>query len=110
MSRRLVLDPEALRDLDDIFDYLVQRNPAAATRYVRELRERCVLYADTPFLIGQEEPEIARRLGLPRAQVRSFPYRNHRCYYVVTDEEMRVLGFIDLRGDLETELEERFPE
>jgi hypothetical protein len=29
---------------------------------------------------------------------------------VVTDEEMRVLGFIDMRGDLETELEERFPE
>jgi plasmid stabilization system protein ParE len=61
MSRRLVLDPEALRDLDGIFDYLVQRNPAAATRYIRELQERCALYADTPFLIGQEEPEIARR-------------------------------------------------
>ena len=109
MSRRLVLDPDALRDLDGIFDYLVQRNPAAATRYVRELRERCVLYAETPFLIGQEEPEVAIRLGLPREQVRSFPYRNHRCYYVVTDDELWVLGFIDMRRDPDTELEERFP-
>jgi len=40
MSRRLILDPDALRDLDDIFDYLAQRNSAAAIRYVRELRER----------------------------------------------------------------------
>jgi plasmid stabilization system protein ParE len=50
MSRRLILDPDALRDLDDIFDYLAQRNSAAAIRYVRELRERCAFYADTPFL------------------------------------------------------------
>ena len=40
---------------------------------------------------------------------RSFLYRNHRCYYVVTDDEMRVLGFIDVRQDLDTVLEERFP-
>ena len=109
MSRRLILDPDALRDLDDIFDYLAQRNSTAATRYVRELRERCVLYADTPFLIGQGEPDVARRLGLPPEQVRSFPYRNHRCYYVITDDAMRVLGFIDMRRDLDAELEERFP-
>src|SRR5262249_2259089 len=110
MSRRLILDPDALRDLDDIFDYLAQRNSAAATRYIRELRERCAFYADTPFLLGQEEPQIARRLGLPPEQVRSFLYPNHRCYYVVTDDEMRVLGFVDMRRNLEAALEERFPE
>jgi plasmid stabilization system protein ParE len=43
MSRRLILDPDALRDLDAIFDYLAQRNSAAASHYVRELGERCAL-------------------------------------------------------------------
>ena len=41
--------------------------------------------------------------------MRGFPYRNHRCYYLVTDEEIRVLGFIDIRRDLNTALEERLP-
>jgi hypothetical protein len=42
--------------------------------------------------------------------VRSFLYRNHRCYYLVMDEEIRVLGFIDTRRDLDTALEERLPQ
>jgi hypothetical protein len=50
-------------------------------------------------LIGQAEPDIAVRLSLAPDQVRSFLYRNHRCYYVVTDEEMRVFSFIDTRRD-----------
>ena len=37
MSRRLVLDPDAEQDLDTIFDYIAQNNPAAAARYIREL-------------------------------------------------------------------------
>jgi hypothetical protein len=60
-------------------------------------------------LIGQAEPSIARRLDLPSEQVRSFLCRNHRCYDVVTNDEMWVLGLIDVRQDLDTVLEERFP-
>lgn len=108
MTRRLGLDPDAERDLDAIFQYIAQRNRPAAERYLRELRERSQFYAESPF-IGQAEPSIARRLGLPFDQVRSFLYRNHRCYYAVTDEEIRVFGFIDTRRDLDTVLEERLP-
>jgi hypothetical protein len=59
--------------------------------------------------MGQMESEVAERLGEIPERVRSFLYRNHRCYYMVTDDEMRVLGFIDMRQDVEAELEERFP-
>jgi plasmid stabilization system protein ParE len=62
MIRRLALDPDAERDLDAIFRYIAERNPSAADRYIHELRERCVFYAETPF-IGQAEPSIARRLA-----------------------------------------------
>jgi hypothetical protein len=60
-------------------------------------------------LLGQAEPDIAVRLSLAPDQVRSFLYRNHRCYYVVTDEEMRVFGFIDTRRDRQAALDERLP-
>lgn len=108
MTRRLVLDPNAECDLEAIFHYIAQRNLPAAERYIRELRERCAFYAETPFM-GQAEPSLARRLALPSEQVRSFLYRNHRCYYAVTDEEVRVFGFIDTRRDLDTVMEERLP-
>ena|SRR5437868_4820474 len=61
-----------------------------------------------PFM-GHQEPEVAERLGETPEHVRSFLYRNHRCYYIVTDEEMRVLGFIHTSRDRDTVLEERFP-
>ena len=108
MTRRLVLDPDAERDLGEIFRYIAQRNLPAAERDIRELRERCQFYAESPFM-GPAEPSIARRLGVPSDQVRSFLYRNHRCYFAVTDEEIRVFGFIDTRRDLDTALEERLP-
>lgn len=108
MSRTVALDPTAQNDLEAIYDYLFTHNPAAADRYIRELTERCQFYAQSPF-IGQEEPEIARYLGEPEENVRSFLYRNHRCYYVVADDEIQVLRFLDMRGDPETPLEEQFP-
>lgn len=108
MARRLRLTSSALADLDEIFEFIAEQNPAAARHYVAVLRERCDAYLSHPFM-GHREPDIAERLGEPSDNVRSFLYRNHRCYYVVTDDEMRVLGFIDARRDLDTVLEERFP-
>ena len=67
-----------------------------------------MFYMASP-LLGQAEPDIAVRLSLAPDQVRSFLYRNHRCYYVVTDEEMRVFGFIDMRRDRQAALDERLP-
>jgi plasmid stabilization system protein ParE len=48
MSRRLVLNPDAEQDLDTIFDYIAQNHPPAAARYIRELQEQCVYYAEFP--------------------------------------------------------------
>jgi len=59
--------------------------------------------------MGHQEPEVAERLGETPEHVRSFLYRNHRCYYIVTDEAMRVLGFMHTSHDRDTVLEERFP-
>ncbi len=89
MTRRLRLTTYALRDLDEIFDFLAEDDPAAALRYVTALRDHCDVYRANP-LIGQREDDIAKRLGESAENVRSFLYRNHRCYYLVMKEEMRV--------------------
>lgn len=95
MTHRLALDPDvAAGDLDTIFRDIRQYYVPAAKRYIRELRERCTCYAPTPFL-RQAELSLARTLGLPSEQVRSFLYRTHRCCDAVTDEDIRVFGFID---------------
>ncbi len=98
MTRRLRLTTCALRDLDEIFDFLAEDDPTAALRYVTALRDHCDIYLANP-LIGQREADIAERLGGSAENVRSFLYRNHRCYYLVMEEEMRVLGFMDMRRD-----------
>ena len=108
MTRRLRLTTYARADLDAIFEFIAARNPTAARHYVAGLREQCHTYLANPFM-GQREPEVAERLGETPETVRSFLYRNHRCYYVVTDKEMRVLGFIHTRRDRDTALEERLP-
>ncbi len=107
MSRRVEIDPAAQSDLDAIYDYLASRNPAAADRYIREITDRCYFYADSP-LIGQEEPDVARFLGEPTENVRSFLYRHHRCFYVIGDEQIRALRFLDMRQNPDVPLEERF--
>lgn len=108
MTRRLRLTTAARADLDEIFAFMAARNPTAARRYVTGLREQCDTYRATPFL-GHQEPEIAARLGESPEHVRSFLYRNHRCYYIMTNEEIRVLGFMHTSRDRDTVLEERFP-
>ena len=88
-----------------MFDFLARDDPTAALRYVTALRDHCDVYLANP-LIGRKEADIAERLGESAEKVRSFLYRNHRCYYLVMEEEMRVLGFMDMRRDPERRLDE----
>ena len=59
--------------------------------------------------VDQAEPEVAGYLGERSENIRSFLYRNHRCYYVVTDEAMHVLRFLGMRRDPDAPLEDQFP-
>lgn len=40
--------PAAVKDLEDIGDYIPAENPTAACRFVTQLRTRCSRLADTP--------------------------------------------------------------
>ena len=54
---KLTFRPEALADLEEIYDYIAEDNSIAAATFLAELRERCGVLAEQP-LIGRERPEL----------------------------------------------------
>ena len=76
----------ALRDLDEIFDYIAEDSPHHASHYLREMERTLHLLAETP-LIGIVRPDLA-------PQLRSFVYARHVLFYRVISggiELVRVL-------------------
>jgi toxin ParE1/3/4 len=57
-SSRVLRTPDAIADLDGIWDYIARDNPAAADRVLDQLNERFVLLADNPE-IGELQPMLA---------------------------------------------------
>lgn len=49
MKHEVVLTAQAVGDLEDIGEWLLQHNPKYAILTVRSLRQRCESLADTPF-------------------------------------------------------------
>ncbi len=60
--------PAALRDLDEIWDYIAQDNVAAADNLMRRIHERGELVAKQP-LSGHSRAEFGERI---RRKVRGF--------------------------------------
>ena len=58
---RLVMAPEARRDLKGIRDYIAKDNPAAARRVMMRLRDMARMLAGAPTL-GCRRPELGRDL------------------------------------------------
>jgi plasmid stabilization system protein ParE len=56
MNGRLVVRPRADADLDECADYLAQRNPRAARRFVAAARQTCERIAEMPEAGGLAHP------------------------------------------------------
>ncbi len=65
--------PQAVRDLEEIADYIAVDNPTRARTFVGEIRERCRLLANFP--------ESARRFPALGKDARILPYRNYVIVY-----------------------------
>jgi len=70
---RLVIAPEARRDLRSIRDYIAKDNPAAARRVVMRLRDAARVLAGAPGL-GRRRPELD-------TGIRSFPADRYVLFY-----------------------------
>lgn len=61
MSRRVVWDRDAERDLDGICDYIAKDSTNAANGVLRRIFATCELLASQP-LMGEARPELGRDL------------------------------------------------
>lgn len=88
----------ALRDLQDILDYIAQDNPAQARRVRDALRERCRRLADFPEAAPQR-PELGQgiRVAVYGSYLILYSLRGGQGIVV----ERVVHGARDLTGDLE---------
>ena len=81
---KLRWSPQALRDLDAIFDYIAEDNPPAALRWVRRLQTKAEAAVSAP-LAGRLVPEV------DRSDVREVVLRSYRIVYRVMEDHLFVL-------------------
>ena len=67
------LTPEALQDLNDIWDYVGHDNPRAADAFIARLLRTCQLLAQSPRL-GRQREDLAKGL-------RCHPVGNYLIFY-----------------------------
>lgn len=91
---KLVLTPQASRDIDEITDYINQYNPRAAKKIYLKLEATSKLLAENP-LIGTKKQNIAPFL-------RFFPVGNYLILYFPLDNGVEIVRYIhgkrNLRG------------
>lgn len=92
-GRKVRISTAAVEDLDELWLYIAEDNPAAADRYVDELTARCKLLGRNPE-IGRPRDELADDL-------RSFACRNYLIFYRVTADVVEVARILSGYRDIE---------
>lgn len=83
---RIQRTPRADLDLEEIWFFIAQDDPAAADRWLDTLEEKIALLADNP-LMGPSRPDIARDL-------RYHPVGNHLLLYRVIREGIEIVRVV----------------
>ena len=81
---KLVWTEEALRWLEDIFEYIAQDNPDAAARTVQAIYDRAQVLI--------QFPEMGERYARSARHVRILLFEHYRIAYLVKPERVEVLG------------------
>ena len=90
---RAVLSVQARRDLDDIFDYIWQDNPPAATQQIDRLRRTIELLASQP-LLGEKRDDL-------RPNLRIFSERKYVIAYYPQPDGVEVVTIIHGARDID---------
>jgi toxin ParE1/3/4 len=92
LARQHKLSPQALTDLDEIWDFIAQDDPDAADRFVETLHEACGLIFSMPR-VGRSRPELARGL-------RSFSHGSYVTVYVIERDMLTIARIIHGSRDI----------
>ena len=90
---KLAIRPQALSDLDDIFDYIAEDSLDRATGLIKKLYGQMEKLAASPG-IGRRRDEL-----LPGLQ--SFPYGNYLIFYTPIDNGVDVVRVLNGARDIE---------
>ena len=89
---RIQRTPRADQDLEELWFFIAQDDPAAADRWLDTLEEKIRLIADNP-LMGPARPDIAREL-------RYHPVGNHLLLYRVIQGGIEIVRVVHGARDL----------
>lgn len=85
----------AKADLDNLWLHIAQRSVKAADQYLSALEVAALRHAADPEM-GRHEPELSEKFV---DSIRSFRFRNHRLYYAVRPDEVRIIRVLHARQD-----------
>ncbi len=89
MSRRLVMRPQAVRDLDEQIAYfVVNASKAVAIRFAHMANETIEMIMEMPELGAPWESDAAKLQGLRYRMMKRF--KRHVVFYRVTDEAIEI--------------------
>ena len=91
---RFRLADAALRDLEDIWDYIAEDNTSAADSFVTFLVDKFQLLANEPG-IGRERPDI-------KPGLMSLPVKKYVIFYRVTDNIVEIARVLSGYRDIPT--------
>ena len=90
---KLRFRPDALRDLEEIRDYIAKDSPVAAARVIGFLRRTCAFLADNPYA-GRARPEL-------RSDLRSFPARRYVIFYRLLGDTLEIVNIVHGSRDVD---------
>jgi toxin ParE1/3/4 len=80
-------------DLDNIWEYIAETNPPAATRILQIIMNKCRILEENPFL-GRKRDELATGL-------RSFPVQNHIIFYRISSSSVEIIRILNSTRDID---------
>lgn len=91
----------AKTDLENLWFHIAQGSVKAADQYLSELEVAALRLAANPGM-GRHEPELTQKFA---DSIRSFRFRNHRLYYAVRADEVRIIRLLHVRQDRDANIE-----
>lgn len=92
--RKLLLSAAALRDFDDIFEYLTSElcDSVRARTIVDRIGDQCEKLASLPSVLGRPRPDLAPGL-------RSFPFRGYAIFMRYGEDTLEIVNILHSRRD-----------
>ena len=95
----VLLSPAAIRDVDEIGDYIASDNPVAAVKFIQTIRKRCAALSTQPRS-GRARPEL-------RNDLRSVPFDSYVIFYSIGEYDLRIERILHGARDIDTIFDQR---